>query len=189
MTGSYISQINLVNTFQLYFSEAHINILPSTPRSSGCSLLFEPHLPSACYLPFSCNVLWFYHPNDIWWRVQITEHFNMQFSPASCHVTSPYILSSTQLSNSLYQRSPRNSRDKVSHPYITTAKIIVLYILYFMLVHVQEVKRFWTPWYPAFAIFNLFLISSWMQFWFVTVGPKYLNWYLFQYIPNRQCIR
>jgi hypothetical protein len=39
-----------------------------------------------------------------------------------------------------------------------------------------DVKIFWTKWYKAFTEFSLFLISSQMQFWFVRVFPKYLNW-------------
>jgi hypothetical protein len=61
-------------------------------------------------------------------------------------------------------------RDQVPHQYKTTDKIIRLYILIFKyLERRQEDKRLWTEWYQEFPEFNLLLISSWMQFWFVAV--------------------
>jgi hypothetical protein len=55
----------------------------------------------------------------------------MQFLP----ISGPNILLSTLFSN----------RDQVSHPYRTTGKIIVLYILIFMFLDSRrEDKRFWT---------------------------------------------
>jgi hypothetical protein len=38
-----------------------------------------------------------------------------------------------------------------------------------------EDRRSCTEWYQAFPDFNLLLISSWMEFRFVRVVPKYLN--------------
>ena len=38
-----------------------------------------------------------------------------------------------------------------------------------------EDKRFCTEWQQTFPDFNLLLISSWIEFWFVQVVPKYLN--------------
>jgi hypothetical protein len=43
----------------------------------------------------------------------------------------------------------------------------------------REDKRFWTEWQQALLEFSLLLISSWMEFWFVTVIPKYLNCIIF----------
>jgi polysaccharide pyruvyl transferase WcaK-like protein len=53
----------------------------------------------------------------------------MQFSPS---LFSPNILLSNLFSNTLSLCSSLNVRDKVSHPYKTTVKIIVLYTLNFM---------------------------------------------------------
>jgi len=39
----------------------------------------------------------------------------------------------------------------------------------------QEDKRFWTEWHKAFPEFNLLSNSSWMQFWFLNIVHKYLN--------------
>jgi hypothetical protein len=42
---------------------------------------------------------------------------------------------------------PLDVRDQVSHPYKTTGKIIVLYVLIIKLVDSrQEDRRFWTEW-------------------------------------------
>ncbi|PNF19758.1 hypothetical protein B7P43_G14768 [Cryptotermes secundus] len=59
----------------------------------------------------------------------------MQFSPTPCHVISlrSNILLSTLFSNILSPCSSLNVRDQVSHPYRTIDKIIVFYILIFML--------------------------------------------------------
>jgi len=52
-------------------------------------------------------------------------------SPVSSSLLGPSILLNTLFSNTLNLRSSLNVRDKVSHPYKTTGKIIVLYILIF----------------------------------------------------------
>jgi hypothetical protein len=58
----------------------------------------------------------------------------MQFTPYSCYFLSigPNILLGILFSNIFYLCSSLRVRDKVSHPYKTTGKIIVLYILIFM---------------------------------------------------------
>jgi hypothetical protein len=53
---------------------------------------------------------------------------------------------------------------------------MVLYILTFTFLDSgREDKRQWTEWYQAFPKFILLLISSFMQYWSVSVVPKYLN--------------
>jgi hypothetical protein len=57
----------------------------------------------------------------------------MQFSPTSSHFIPlrPNNLLSTLFSNTLNLCSSLNMRDQIAHPYKTTGKIIVLYILIF----------------------------------------------------------
>jgi hypothetical protein len=68
----------------------------------------------------------------------------MQFSPTSYtpFLFGPDILLSTLFSNTLSLWSSLIVRDQVSHPYITTCIIIVLYILIFTFLDSrQEDKR------------------------------------------------
>jgi hypothetical protein len=86
------------------------------------------------------------------------------------------ILLSTLFSKTLNLHSSLYVSDQVSHPYRTPGNIIVLYILTFTLLDSKlEDKRFCTEWWQAFPDFNLLLISSWKEFLFVRVVPKYLN--------------
>ena len=71
--------------------------------------------------------------------------------------------------------------DQVAHPYKTTGKVIVLYnMIFIFLDNKLEDNRFCTEWWQAFPHFSLLLISSWMEFLFIRVVPKYLNFPLFQ---------
>jgi hypothetical protein len=75
----------------------------------------------------------FDYPNNTGQRVQTVQLLIMQFSLTSCHLSllGPNILLSTLFSNTLNLCSSLKVRDKVSHPYKTRCKIIVLYILIF----------------------------------------------------------
>ena len=56
---------------------------------------------------------------------------NLHHSPFISSFLGPNILLNTMFSNTLSLLSFRNTSDQVSHPYKTTGKIIVLYILIF----------------------------------------------------------
>jgi hypothetical protein len=122
-----------------------------------------------------------------WRRVQIMQLLLRQFSPPSHHfpLFGPNILRSTLFSNNLSLCSYLNVSDQDSHPYRTTGKIIVLYILTFIFVDNRR---------EALPEFILLLIFFWIKFWFVTVIPKYLNCHIFKwstsyfYIPISVCI-
>jgi hypothetical protein len=67
--------------------------------------------------------------------------------------------------------------DQDAHPYKTMSKTVVLYILIFTYLHSKlEDKRFCTKWQQAFPEFNLLLFSSCVEFGFVKVIPKYVNY-------------
>ena len=68
-------------------------------------------------------------------------------------------------------------RDQVLHPYKTSFKVIVVCILIFTFVGSKLHSRwFCTRWQQAFPKCTLLLlISFWMQFWYVSVIHKYLN--------------
>jgi len=138
-----LSHIDPVHSLTSYFLKVRLNsILPSTPGSPKWSLSFMfPHqnpvyaspLSHMRYMPRPSLSSRFDHPNHIWWRVQISKFLIMWFYPLPCYLSlfGPNILLSTLFSNTLSLRSSLNVSDQVSHPYKTTDKIWVLYILIF----------------------------------------------------------
>jgi hypothetical protein len=72
---------------------------------------------------------------------------NFLHSPISSPLFGSNILFRTLFSNTLSLCRSLNVRNQVSHPYKTTGKIMVLYILTFTFLDSRrEDKRLWTEW-------------------------------------------
>jgi hypothetical protein len=121
-----LSHINPIHTIPSYLSEIHLNILyPLTSWFLQWSL--SPWLSHQ--YPVRIRAILPAYPMFLhliiltWRRVKIMKLFIMQFFPTSKYSSQYPVL------NILSLWSYLNVRDQVSHPYRTTDKIIVLYIL------------------------------------------------------------
>jgi len=81
----------------------------------------------------------------------------------------PHIPLSTLPSDTLRLCYALDVSNQVSHPCKTTGKISSVYL------NLPEGKRFCMKWQQAFPYFSLLLISTWKEFSFLRVVPKYLN--------------
>jgi hypothetical protein len=116
--------------------------LPSTTRSSEWSLSFGLYhlylvqfslLSHAQHMSHPPHSPWLDLPSDIWWWVQIIKLLIVQIppSPVTSSLVGPDILLRTMFSDTLRLCPPLNMRDHVSRPYVTTGRIMVLYVLTF----------------------------------------------------------
>ena len=139
---SILGQPNPVHIPTSHLLRFHpIIIHPSKPRSPqwSPSLRFphqDPiHTPSPHpYAPHSQPISFFSILSPAQYLVRNTNHLAPRYAISSIPtVTSsllaPNILLKTMFSNTLSSLSSRNINDQVPHPYKTTGKIIVLYIL------------------------------------------------------------
>jgi len=123
-------------------------------------------LPS-CILPLLLSLLYLLYP------ILYPSFFDMSLSLSLSLWPKMF---NTLFSSTLSIRSSYEVRDMASHPYKTTGKIILLYILIFIILASKlEDDRFCTEWQQECHKVNLLLIYSWMEFWFLGVVPKYLN--------------
>jgi hypothetical protein len=99
---------------------------------------------------------------------------NILHSPVTSFLLGSNILLSTLFSNTINLCSFLYVRDQVSHPYKTSSRIMVLYILTFTFLESrqEDCEPNGSKHSPEFS---LFLISLCMQFWSVNVVPRYLN--------------
>ena len=152
-------QPNPVHIPTSHLLEIHPNIIhPSMPRSPQWSpSLRFPHQdpihtlssPIRATCPAHLSLLGFIT------HTILGEHYrsfssllrNLLHFPNTSSPLGPNILLKTMLSNTFSFLSSRNVNNQVSHPYKTTGKIIVLYILIFKFLDSNhEDKRFCTEW-------------------------------------------
>jgi hypothetical protein len=89
-----------------------------------------------CHMCRPPHPSWFNYPNNIRWRIQAVKSSlcNFLHDPSSSFL-GPNILFNTLFSKTLSLYSSLKVRNKVSHPYSTTGKIAVLYILIFSVLY------------------------------------------------------
>jgi hypothetical protein len=136
-----LSQLDPVHTPTSHFLKIHLNIiLPSLSGFSKWSLSLKfPHqnlvytspLSRTCHMPRPSHSSRFYHPNNVWWGVQVTELLIMSFSALPFYLV-PLRRKYSPQHPIIKHPQPTflpQCEDQVLHPYNTTGKIIVLYIL------------------------------------------------------------
>ena len=138
-----LNQLDPVHTPTSHFLKKHLNVIPlSTPGPPQWSLSLRfPHqnlvhaspLPICATCPAHLILL-----NFITWTILGEEYRSLSsslcsflHSPITSSLLGPNIFLNTLFSNTLRLRSSLNVSDQVSHPYKTTGKVRVLYILIF----------------------------------------------------------
>jgi len=80
-----LGQMNPDHSFTSYFPKIHSNnIFPPKPSGFPTKILLH-FSPVPCVQRAHPILLDFYHPNNIWWSLQVMKFLIMQSSPASYH--------------------------------------------------------------------------------------------------------
>jgi len=133
-----LSQLPPLHIFPPYFPKVNSNItLPPTSRSSEWSFRFSnqnvvciSRLCHACYMSRLSHPPCCYHPNNIWWSLQVMKLPSLLQPPAASFLLGPNMLLSSLFSNALSLCSFHSLGRHVSDLYKTTGKIMFFYILF-----------------------------------------------------------
>ena len=128
----------------------------------------SPLKPHTRHSPTHLVFSWYYHRNNILSGVLSMKLFIMP-SPITSSLWGPNIFHSTLSSDTLSPYSSLNMR-QFFHTNIKGYSYISVYLHFWI---GNKASILWTEWQQEIPEFNLLLINWWMQFWFVTVLPKY----------------
>ena len=103
-------------------------------------------------------------------------------SPVTSSLLGPTILLSILFSYTLSLCSSHHMIDQISHPYKTSNKIIILYIVLYIFGYQTARQKILHQMMASIPWLSLFSISSWIEFWFISVVPKFLSCPPFQRI-------
>ena len=135
-----------------------------------------------CHMTSPSNSSWLDHHINISWGAQITKLLNMQGPPVYCFLLPlrPKCISQHPIltAHSAYVL-PLVWQPKLNTPAKQEQQYSCVYFNSYFSDIKQEDTKFLTEQQQAFPKFNLLLISSRMQSWFVTVVFKYLKFALF----------